>query len=106
MTSSARNFETSPQNNKPMKYRQLFALIAVSFFAISHSTASAFDQSHSAFTSVLRKHVNSNGMADYAALQKNRSGLDNYLKKTGAVSKVEFSSWSEKAQISYLVNAL
>ncbi len=48
--------------------------------------------------------MNSNGMVNYSALRKNRAGLDNYLKKTGAVSKVEFSSWSEKAQISFLVN--
>ncbi len=62
----------------------------------------AFD--HSAYDSVLKQYVDSKGLVDYSGLKKNRSGLDSYLQKTGAVSESQFDSWSEGEQIAFLTN--
>lgn len=66
------------------------------------STGAAFD--HSAFDSVLKQHVDRAGQVDYAGLKANRSSLDDYLAKTGAVDQSQFSGWSESEQLAFLIN--
>lgn len=79
--------------------KTLFSSIALSLLV---ATASAFD--HSAYDAVLKRYVNSKGMVDYTGLKENRSSLDAYLQKTGAVSEAQFDSWSEDEQIAFLTN--
>lgn len=59
---------------------------------------------HSAFTSVLAKHTTPEGVR-YAALQKERGGLDAYVSALGKVAANDFDRWGRHEQIAYLVNA-
>jgi len=59
---------------------------------------------HAPFDSVLARFVEDNRV-DYAALQANRSGLDRYLERIGAVGADEFAAWTEAERIAYLINA-
>lgn len=62
----------------------------------------AFD--HSAYDGLLKRHVNQEGMVDYAALKTNRESLDAYLQQTAAVTRTTFDRWSEAEQLAFLIN--
>lgn len=68
------------------------------------SSALAFDHSHAEFDGVLKNYVNAEGMVDYAGLKANRSALDGYLEKTGAVSEADFDSWTRDQRLAFLIN--
>jgi hypothetical protein len=67
-------------------------------------SALAFDHSHAEFDGVLKAYVNDEGMVDYAGLKSNRSALDGYLAKTGAVSEIDFDSWAREQRLTFLIN--
>jgi len=66
------------------------------------SLLQAFD--HSSLDSILKRCLNGSGMVDYASLKTNRTGLDTYLKTTGAVSQATFNGWGKDEQLAFLIN--
>lgn len=81
--------------------RTIACLLALLIF--SPSDLFAFDQSHSSFTGILKEHVNGEKI-DYAGLKKSPDKLGAYLDTLAEVSQSEFSGWSEKEEMSYLIN--
>lgn len=79
----------------------LLCLLGTLFAA---SPTSAFDHSHAGLDGVLKTYANTEGMVDYAGLKANRSALDGYLAKTGAVSKSAFDAWTRDQQLAFLIN--
>ena len=63
-----------------------------------------FDHSHSLFTQVLEKNVNS-GTVNYRELQKDRQIFDEYITQLESVGGVNFASWSREQKLAYWVNA-
>ncbi|MEM1441443.1 MAG: DUF547 domain-containing protein [Verrucomicrobiota bacterium] len=74
--------------------------IATLFFAVSG--LEAYD--HSQFDKILKRYVDSSGQVAYSSLKADRAGLDQYLEKTGAVSRSTFDSWSRNEQLAFLIN--
>jgi hypothetical protein len=71
-------------------------------FLLPASLIQAFD--HSSLDSILKRYVDGSGMVDYAILKTNRTGLDTYLKTTGAVSQSTFDGWGKDEQLAFLIN--
>jgi Protein of unknown function, DUF547 len=72
--------------------------------------AAAFDQQHTAWDRLLKKHVVwiENGTAsrvDYAGFQKDRAQFKPYLDALSAVSQSEFDGWSRPQRLAFLINA-
>jgi hypothetical protein len=63
----------------------------------------AFDHQYQEYGEVLKAYVK-NGLVDYAALQKNRIGIDHFVKQIGAVNAEEYQSWSRDQQLSFWIN--
>lgn len=57
-----------------------------------------------AYAQVLATHV-VDARVDYAALKKDRSAIDGYLKAVGAVSRADYDAASKEAKVAYLTNA-
>ncbi len=68
------------------------------------SRAYAFDHEYKNYSDVLSKHVR-NGLVDYASLQKDRSGIDLFVKEIGMVTNQEYLAWSRDQQLAYWINA-
>lgn len=80
----------------------------LAFFLASPSSASAFDQSHFAFTKILKKYVVEEGLTTkvrYIELKKDTKELDSYLSSLEAVSKEEFLAFGADERLSFLINA-
>ncbi|WP_242698659.1 DUF547 domain-containing protein [Alteromonas sp. 5E99-2] len=82
-------------------------LIALSVLLISHI---AFADIHEPWNDLLQRHVViiNNGhtsAVDYAAFQKERTTLDNYLTSLSSVTDEEYQTWSKEAQLAFLINA-
>ncbi len=65
---------------------------------------------HSQWDILLKKHVISKKggavtQVDYAALAKNRTQLESYLKQLSSVSQGSFETWSRDEQLAFLINA-
>jgi len=60
--------------------------------------------SHQAWDELLRKYVNAAGMVDYQGFLKDKSKLNAYL-KTLSDNPPNKSTWSEKEQLAYWINA-
>ncbi|MEK7684928.1 MAG: DUF547 domain-containing protein [Verrucomicrobiota bacterium] len=67
------------------------------------STRAAFDQTHAGFDRLLKQHV-SDGWVDYARLKADPKPRSAYLDQLAAVTEAEFSQWSEKARLAFLIN--
>ena len=78
-------------------------LISTFITAALLTSASAFDQTHSAWTELLAKHVKSNGV-DYPGFEKDKGEVDSYLKTLADVSRQEFNNWQGVDQLSFLIN--
>lgn len=65
--------------------------------------ATEFDHGHTAFTDLLKTHVQ-NGQVDYAALHADPGALDAYLDNLAAVKERQFRIWDEPTRIAFLVN--
>ena len=63
-----------------------------------------FDHDHPQLTRVLQRHVKDGGV-DYAALQRDRSGLDAYLTTLSAVKEEDFNEWTEAEKLAFQINA-
>ncbi len=87
-----------------MKTQKFPATIAALCLGLFGASIMAFDHSHEALTSVLKKYVDADGMVDYAGLKENRATLDAYLKTTASVKESDFKSWNEERQIAFLMN--
>lgn len=75
-------------------------LIALTLFT---TVASAFDHSHAAFDTLLKKHV-SKGLVDYPGVGQDRADLDTYVESLKAVSKNDFKSWEKDQRLAFLIN--
>ena len=76
------------------------------FFVSTH--VSAFDHTHALFSKVLNKFVVENkqsSLVKYKTLKREMSDLYDYLAEIQAVTKKEFDAFSNKQQLSYLINA-
>ena len=45
-----------------------------------------------------------NGRVDYASLQKNRAGIDSFVKQINGVKADEYQAWSREQQLSFWIN--
>ncbi len=61
------------------------------------------DQTHSAFTAILSKHVKDE-LVDYAGLKKNPAPLNAYLETLAAVPESVFKKWKNDEQMAFLIN--
>jgi len=61
------------------------------------------DQSHAAFTAVLKKHLK-NDMVDYAGLKKDPAELNVYLDTLDDVPEPTFRKWNKDQQMAFLIN--
>lgn len=67
--------------------------------------ASAEPFSYDTYAEVLAAYVDEQGLIDYAGLQQDRGGLDQFNASMGAVSQETFNSWSENERLAFLINA-
>ena len=67
------------------------------------STAASFN--YDDYSTVLKTYVNEQGLVDYQGLQANREKLDAFNASLAAVTQEQYSSWSEKEQIAFWMNA-
>ena len=67
------------------------------------SSQQQVDQSHAAFTAILKKHLK-NDMVDYAGLKKNPGELNAYLETLAAVPEPAFKKWNKDQQMAFLIN--
>lgn len=65
--------------------------------------AVSYDHTHAALNTVLAAHVH-DGLVDYAALKRERDGLDHYLEEAGNIPMASFQSWSKPEQLAFLIN--
>ena len=65
--------------------------------------AGVFDQAHTAFDAVLKRHVH-DGLVDYATLKTQSKPLEDYLAALAAVPEDVFKSWPEKERLAFLIN--
>src|SRR5262249_32622548 len=92
--------------NNPPPWQSCFAMVLLAALfhgPITCATAAEFDRSNAAFDSVLKMYVR-NGRVNYREVKAHREVLDDYLDKLAAVPKSELTKWTEKEQISFLVN--
>lgn len=68
------------------------------------STGYSFDHSYSGYAVVLKTYVKSGGV-EYAALQKNRKPLDQFIQEIGTVNSTEYAKWSREQQLAFWINA-
>lgn len=85
-----------------------FALAAMLFASIA--AAQSFDHSHTAFSSLLKKHVvvidgGKASKVKYAELKKDQPQLKTYLDSLSKVTEAEFNTWSKPQQMAFLINA-
>lgn len=73
-------------------------------FIIFCSSASAFDHEYRDYGEVLKANVK-DGLVDYAALQNDRKGIDQFVRQLGAVTTNEYEDWSRDQQLAFWINA-
>ena len=86
---------------------RLLAFLAAVLVA---APAAAFDHSHKAWDSLLRKHVvlldgGKASQIDYAAIAAERAALREYLQALSRVGEAEFRGWPKAEQVAFLINA-
>lgn len=96
------------RNSCPVPQRRL--LLAALALPALPATAQAFDHSHAAWTTLLKKHVvllrgGQASQVRYAGMAAGRSSLKAYLASLGAVSADAFAAWSKPQQMAFLINA-
>ncbi len=71
-----------------------------------YSTPAPAEQfSYARYADVLSKHVDGNGMVNYAALSQNRSDLDAFVRQIGGIAPEQFDAWSDPAKLAFWINA-
>jgi hypothetical protein len=92
-----------------MFYKQILTTLALWIFT-STTAWSQFDHTHSAWTTLLKKHVVviDGGKASqmrYTEIAKDRAALKSYLETLTKVSEADFKSWNRNQQLAFLINA-
>ncbi|WP_097459832.1 DUF547 domain-containing protein [Mangrovitalea sediminis] len=77
---------------------------------LSFPAYASFDQSHAAWTQLLRKHVTwirdgHASVVDYAGFKRDQPALEAYLATLSAVPKATFERWTRDQQLAFLINA-
>jgi hypothetical protein len=85
---------------KPMIYHRFLLL---TFIIFCSSSAYAFDHDYSNYGEVLQTYVK-DGLVNYGALQKNRKGIDQFVKEIGDVTKNEYENWARDQQLAFWIN--
>ena len=70
----------------------------------AQQAAADFDHRHGQYAEVLVRVVRA-GAVDYAALQRDRSSLDNYRAQLAAVSEKTLRTWTRDQQLAFWINA-
>jgi hypothetical protein len=84
-------------------------LCGLLFFS-NFGLAQGFDQSHAAWSALLKKHVvvlqgGKSSQVRYAAFAKDRTALKAYLDTLSGVKEAEFRNWSKPQRMAFLINA-
>lgn len=85
-------------------------IVAIAFALLPLSASAAFDQSHAAWSALLKQHVvlvdaGKASQVDYAGFARNRAALQAYLDSLSAVTRAQFDSWQKPQQLAFLINA-
>ncbi len=72
--------------------------------------AQAFDHTHAAWTTLLKKHVvvidgGKASKANYTGFAQDRATLKSYLDSLSGVSATEYAGWKKPEQLTFLINA-
>ncbi len=81
--------------------KSLLLSFAILFFSLP---VFALDHSHSAWDSLLKKHVR-NGLVNYKNIRTDLSALDTYLNSLSSVTEAEYNGFSQPQKMSFLINA-
>jgi len=89
--------------------KKFIVAIAALLFT-SFASAQSFDQSHAAFTTLLKKHVvvidgGRSSKVKYAEFKKDEPQLKAYLDGVSKVTEAEFNGWNKAQQMAFLINA-
>lgn len=79
-------------------------LVSLAGLAASRAQDDSFDHSHAGLTEILAKHVDDQGLVDYAALKANPEQLLGYLGEIAFISEAEFDAWTRERQLALLIN--
>ncbi len=91
--------------------KKLISLVVVSLSLLASGAALAqFDQTHAAWTALLKKHLVllDRGKASqlrYAGIAADRAQLTAYRESLAKVSDAEFKGWNKNQQLAFLINA-
>jgi Protein of unknown function, DUF547 len=90
--------------------KKLVLLLILLFASLAANAQAAFDQTHAAWSSLLKKNVawSANGNSstvDYAGFKKDQVALNAYVAQLSAVKETEFKSWTIHQQRAFLINA-
>ena len=75
---------------------------------IGSQSSFAYDHSYKNYNEILKQVVVVKGhqsFVDYAKLQSDTSGLDNFIQGIEYIGKTEFDAWSREQQMAFLINA-
>ena len=94
-----------PMNLSLCRFAAPLMLLLLSFGCASGPKAPvAFDSHYEQFNAVLAKYTSPAGV-NYAGLAENPAPLDAALSQMAEVPRSQFESWSNRAQLAFLVNA-
>jgi hypothetical protein len=99
----------APERKRRMGLLQL-VLVSVALALASPSECAEFDHRHSAWSTLLGKHVvlidgGKSSQVRYAEFVRDRAALKRYLDAVSRVTRNEFESWSKAQRMAFLINA-
>jgi len=105
-----RGCEGDPPDTLRSRPMQMKRALAIVLFALVGLPALAFDQTHVAWSALLRKHVvvEDGGRAskvDYAGFARDRAALREYLGSLSGVTAAEYRKWRQAERLAFLINA-
>ena len=85
-------------------------VLIVLLFGVSPANSAALDDTHSAWSALLRVHVhwNAQGTAstvDYAGMARQKAALNAYLQQLAAITPAQYATWSKNQRRAFLINA-
>jgi len=89
---------------------RLKSVVGSLLLALPLAALAQFDQSHAAWSALLKKHVvlvqsGKASRVDYAGFARERPALKAYLDGLAGVSAAEFGGWSKTHRMAFLINA-
>jgi hypothetical protein len=90
-------------------HRRSFLIVAASTLS-SPTWAQSFDHQHTAWTTLLKKHVlvldgGKSTQVRYSGMSADRAALQRYLASLSAVSKATYDAFTKPQQMAFLINA-